>query len=464
MQMIAMSSEKYRLLCEALAQYGLAGAEAELVRHNENMTFRVDGKYLLRIHKHREGFTTDPIYEGLDRALLYESELAFVSHLKTCGMHVQTPVQNRNGELVSRLPDGTPITLLTWLEGHTIDKKELFPPLCRKIGEMIAKLHQAARNFPNVPALRYDSALCGRLKRKLNELVAVGTLDRDNSMIIAAALDTITDLLRQTADDYILVHSDLSLSNMLITDKGVTPIDFSLFGYCHPMMDLGALYCCIGGSVNRQAIAEGYTVAGETIDRKALDCIFALSTLLGIILHCESWTKEDWFAGKLSGWCRDIFSPLTQEKPVISPDFRVVCAEEKDIPAWLTLVNTVADDFPGLEIGNYTETLKKNIARKTALCIREDGKLAGILLFSPYHHCLSCMAVHPEYRRRGIASALVSEMLHLMPDGDISVTTFREGDIKGTAPRALYQKFGFKPDELLTEFDYPVQRFVLHRK
>lgn len=73
-------------------------------------------------------------------------------------------------------------------------------------------------------------------------------------------------------------------------------------------------------------------------------------------------------------------------------------------------------------------------------------------------------AVHPEYCCSGIASALVSEMLRLISDGDISVTTFSEGDTKCTAPRALYQKFGFEPDELLTEFDYPVQRFVLHRK
>jgi ribosomal protein S18 acetylase RimI-like enzyme len=73
------------------------------------------------------------------------------------------------------------------------------------------------------------------------------------------------------------------------------------------------------------------------------------------------------------------------------------------------------------------------------------------------------MAVHPEYRCTGVASELVSEMLRLMPDGDISVTTFREGDSKGIAPRALYQKFGFEPGELLNEFDYPVQRFVLRR-
>lgn len=27
----------------------------------------------------------------------------------------------------------------------------------------------------------------------------------------------------------------------------------------------------------------------------------------------------------------------------------------------------------------------------------------------------------------------------------------------------LYRKLGFEPEELLTEFDYPVQRFVLYR-
>ncbi|MEA4832685.1 MAG: GNAT family N-acetyltransferase [Oscillospiraceae bacterium] len=457
-------AEHSKLLIEALGQYGLANADTELIRHNENMTFQVDGKYLLRIHKHKDGFTTDPIYEGFDRIQLYQSELSLISHLKLFKMNVQTPVQNLNGELVTKLSDGITATMLTWIEGHTIDKSELFPPLCRKIGEMTAKLHQAARSFQKIPALRYDGALCGRLKRKLNELAAVGAVDRNSCEIMAAALDKITELLQQSEDDFIPVHSDLSLSNMLLTEAGVATIDFSLFGYCHPMMDISALFCCIGGIINRRAITEGYITAGETIDSMALGYTFALNVLLGIILHCESWTEEDWFAGKLSGWCKDIFIPLTQDKAIISMDFHVVCAEEKDIPAWLALVNTVAEDFPGLDIDNYTETLKKNIVRKTALCIREDGKLSGILLFSPHHHCLSCMAVHPEYRCRGVASALIREMLNLMPECDINVTTFRENDAKGIVPRALYRKFGFEPDELLTEFDYPVQKFVLHRK
>ena len=47
-------------------------------------------------------------------------------------------------------------------------------------------------------------------------------------------------------------------------------------------------------------------------------------------------------------------------------------------------------------------------------------------------------------------------------DKDITVSTFRENDVKGIAPRKLYKKFGFEEDELIEEFGYPNQRFVLH--
>ncbi|QSX06581.1 GNAT family N-acetyltransferase [Sedimentibacter sp. zth1] len=90
--------------------------------------------------------------------------------------------------------------------------------------------------------------------------------------------------------------------------------------------------------------------------------------------------------------------------------------------------------------------------------------VVGILLFSYNQSCLSCMAVHPSYRKRGIATAMINKMLSIMPKGkDITVSTFIENDNKGIAPRALYKKFGFVEDELCIEFNYPNQKFVLHR-
>lgn len=75
---------------------------------------------------------------------------------------------------------------------------------------------------------------------------------------------------------------------------------------------------------------------------------------------------------------------------------------------------------------------------------------------------ICCLAVTPEYRRNGIASALLEKALaELDRSKDITVTTFRDNDKKGIAPRALYKQFGFVEEKLLIENDYPVQRFVL---
>ena len=75
---------------------------------------------------------------------------------------------------------------------------------------------------------------------------------------------------------------------------------------------------------------------------------------------------------------------------------------------------------------------------------------------------ICCLAVAPEYRRKGIASLLLQKALaELDSSRDITVTTFRDNDEKGIAPRALYKKFGFVEEKLMIENDYPVQRFIL---
>lgn len=140
----------------------------------------------------------------------------------------------------------------------------------------------------------------------------------------------------------------------------------------------------------------------------------------------------------------------------------VVCAQEDDEREWMALAERLRDHFPGFVTEDYRETLRRNVARGSALCVRMDRKLAGILLFSEKHGCLSYMAVAPEYRRRGVGSALVREMLR-RTSGDIWVDTFRAGDPLGDAPRALYLKCGFEEGELLEGFGYPVQRFYRKR-
>lgn len=139
----------------------------------------------------------------------------------------------------------------------------------------------------------------------------------------------------------------------------------------------------------------------------------------------------------------------------------------EDIENWMSLVARVRGCFPGLEtregLDEHRATVLKFMGKRQAICVKEEGRIAGVLLFSRGHGMICCLAVAPEYRRRGVASMLMDEALsQLDRTKEISVSTFRADDEKGPAPRALYEKYGFIADELIEEFGYPNQKYVLH--
>ena len=138
----------------------------------------------------------------------------------------------------------------------------------------------------------------------------------------------------------------------------------------------------------------------------------------------------------------------------------------QDIDSWMQLVQRVRWNFPGLEtaaaLDDHRKTVLRFMSENRALCVKDAEKVIGVLLLSKKHNMICCLAVAPEYRRNGIASALLEKALaELDSSRDITVTTFRDNDEKGIAPRALYKRFGFAEEKLMIENDYPVQRFVL---
>ena len=144
-------------------------------------------------------------------------------------------------------------------------------------------------------------------------------------------------------------------------------------------------------------------------------------------------------------------------------NYDILYAEKRDINKWMKLVDIVKDDFPGLIKEEYEKILLDNIEAETALCAKDKDEIIGVLLFSVEENILSFLAVHPEYRGIGAATALIANMVKKFPkDSDIWVTTYREGDAKGEAARILYKKCGFSKGELIEEFNYPCQKFVLH--
>lgn len=138
----------------------------------------------------------------------------------------------------------------------------------------------------------------------------------------------------------------------------------------------------------------------------------------------------------------------------------------RDIESWMELVKEVRGNFPGLEteeaLEEHRQTVLRFMKENRALCVKDGDTVIGVLLLSQKHNMICCLAVAPLHRRKGIAGALLRKALsELDRSKEITVTTFREDDEKGTAPRALYQRFGFAEGKLLEEFGYPVQEFVL---
>ena len=148
-------------------------------------------------------------------------------------------------------------------------------------------------------------------------------------------------------------------------------------------------------------------------------------------------------------------------------EMEAVFGDNACIDSWMQLVREVSRSFPGLEteerLEEHRQTVLKFMRKKQALCVMNKETVAGVLLFSRSRNMICCLAVDPAYRKQGLASILLKKALdELDRSREITVSTFRENDDKGIAPRALYRKFGFQEAEMTEEFGYPNQIFVLY--
>lgn len=141
---------------------------------------------------------------------------------------------------------------------------------------------------------------------------------------------------------------------------------------------------------------------------------------------------------------------------------RIVLAEDDDIPLWMALVRTSVDGFPCLKEDSYLSQLKSFIKEKRALLIKDEDMAVGALIFNPENGSIDFMAVHPQYRKSGIARAFLNRLMtDYLKEREITITTFREGDKADTGYREEYRRLGFAESRLLVEFGYPTQEFRL---
>ena len=93
-------------------------------------------------------------------------------------------------------------------------------------------------------------------------------------------------------------------------------------------------------------------------------------------------------------------------------------------------------------------------AKDLFLIYEQDGHVLGytvaVLPSKDIAHLVS-IAVHPNYRRRGIATKLIKELLKRLREKSISYV-YLEVDVMNEAAIRLYQKFGFTTVERLSSY------------
>ncbi len=159
---------------------------------------------------------------------------------------------------------------------------------------------------------------------------------------------------------------------------------------------------------------------------------------------------------------------------------KISFATREDIPLWLDLVALTVDGYPHLDKAQYLGVLEKCIDEKRALILKgyntcsnskinEDNKIdvssdiaIAAMAINYDTGSIDFFSIHPLYRKFGIAKLFLDKVMNeLLINTPISITTFRDGDKADTGYRETYKQLGFAEGELLVEFGYPTQKFII---
>ena len=270
-----------QIVAEALALWGMGGAEYHLVAARENAVFKVTrGTCTHALRLHRKGYRTDTELR---------SELQWMAAAARGGLSVPAPIPSTSGDVLHGVA-GVQVDMLTWLAGTpmgrtgealaTTDRPGLF----YAIGREMARLHEVSDAWtPPTGFIRHawdregllgETPLWGHFWNN----PALSPTDRQLFLDLRVKADT--DLARIGGTlDYGLIHADLVRENILIDGDRLHLIDFDDGGFGWRLFDLAtALIKNLDEpdyGVLRAALIAGYTSI-RPIDLAALDLFIVL--------------------------------------------------------------------------------------------------------------------------------------------------------------------------------------------
>ncbi len=310
------------LVQDFLKMYDITVQKIELLRHNENMTYRVmalEGEYVLRIHKPVDTMSLSLLSGNIKAETLINGEMELLGYLnKQSELGTQAPIKNRDGNFVTMVGEYYG-TLIRWVSGECLVKEQVTVTCAEKIGRMLAKMHNTLDGHRSMNRYSYGQDLVERMIGFYKDTLKHSVIGAKQLEIIGKMLEKIKEMLDEDYDDMIVVHNDLGESNLLVSRENIVPIDFSLSGICVREMDLASLYCHFEDAGIRHAILTGYRDMSEyNISEEKIDVCICYQLLFFIFSQFQVIQRQGWFKEALGYWCEEIFCRILQGERIQS--------------------------------------------------------------------------------------------------------------------------------------------------
>ncbi|WP_340400262.1 phosphotransferase [Paenibacillus sp. FSL H8-0079] len=334
------------MAAQIIQNYNMEKPVVSYIRHNENLTYHVDDeasgqKYLLRIHQAAYASMT-----GIQHTLpALEAEMNLLHELNaTTTLRVQHPVRNVSGDWVtvwtSEAGKEICCTVLEWIEGRDIQQGErLTTEQIYDLGVQLQMLHQYGR----VQVEGNDHQRTGREMSQLDRtkvrpaygnthenLVMLGQLEEGVRLGIFTTEDF--DLLRETFENINeqletyphdektrgVIHGDITRNNLLITDEGISMIDFCLHGYGYYLFDAGGAALMFNRE-ERDIFLSGYTkqIAPLTDrDIRLMEGFMLIFTLGYYAFQMANESRHEWMKDRMPKLCSKYCRPYVQSESI----------------------------------------------------------------------------------------------------------------------------------------------------
>ncbi|MBY0118821.1 phosphotransferase [Paenibacillus xylanexedens] len=334
MLIIATDQMSYdHMAAQIIQNYTIEKPVVSYIRHNENLTYHVvdeasGQKYLLRIHQAAYASMT-----GIQHTLpALEAEMNLLHELnETTALRVQHPVRNVSGEWVtvwtSEAGKEICCTVLEWIEGRDIQQGErLTTEQIYDLGVQLQMLHQYGREQDQTDRTKVRPAYGNAHENlvmlgQLEEGVRLGIFTTEDFDLLRETFENINEQLAtypQHAETWGIIHGDITRNNLLITEQGISMIDFCLHGYGYYLFDAGGAALMFNRE-ERDIFLSGYTqqIAPLTDrDIRLMEGFMLIFTLGYYAFQMANESRHEWMKDRMPKLCSKYCRPYVQNESI----------------------------------------------------------------------------------------------------------------------------------------------------